>query len=304
MNKVKIRLPASITNPGPGLHSLGLAVGLHTIVEISERSDHDLVVEPTGEGAGRYSIGLQHPVVLGLMRIFQQLERAPLGLTVRIDNRIPLVSGLGAEATFLVAGVIGANNLIGGRFSRTELLRIAAQVSRQPDRTVTAILGGLTASTRDVDDFHYRSLPVAGLRIVIALPELPSYLDDIRTVIPERVLLQDALHNLSRVPLLLHAFEAGDFGQMGAAMDDRLYTPFYTPFIPGYADIVQSARDAGAAAVTLSGNGPALIFFAPDRHRDIAIAVEQACADHDVTVRTWILPVDTQGVVVSVMQSS
>jgi homoserine kinase len=303
MQKVKITLPATITNLGPGLNSLGLALGMHTIVEIVERTDHQLVVEPTGEGAGRYSVGLQHPVVLGLMRIFQQVERAPLGMTIRIENRIPLASGLGAEAAFWVAGVIGANNLLNNPFPRKDVLRLVAQFSQQPDHAITTILGGLTASMGSQSELHYHSLPVAALRIVLALPEIRNYPANPQAVLPERVPTADALYNLSRLPLLLDALRAGDYERLGKSMSDHLFTPALRSRIPGFDRVVEAAREAGAAAASISGRGPALVFFTESKQRDVASAVEAAFDGVKVKARTWILPVDMQGLVLSVAQS-
>ncbi len=303
MQKIKITLPATLTSLGPGLGSLGLAVGLYTTVEISNRNDEALVVETTGEGAGRYGTGLRHPVVLALIRIFQKQERAVLGLNVRVSNNIPLDSGLGAEAAFWVAGVIGANNLLGTVYSREMILEIAAQISGWPDQTATAILGGLTASLTTANTMTYRPLPVSGLSLVVALPELGNYSADVSRVIPERVPLNDALHNLSRLPLLMEALRAGDFKLLGMAADDRLYLPYLKPHIPGFDHAAEMARRAGALAVTLSGGGPAIIAFAEENHQNIAAAMRAAFANAGVQARAWVLPVDRQGVVISVAGS-
>src|SRR5690606_6688598 len=140
------------------------------------------------------SIGLRHPVVRGMMRVFQRIERAPLGLLVRVDNTIPLNSGLGAETAFWVAGMIGANNLMGNPLDRETVLKMAAEASQQPGHVIAAIHGGLTASAFTGDKLVYRSLPVAALRLVVALPDAESYAADTEAVVPERVLLADALH--------------------------------------------------------------------------------------------------------------
>ena len=163
MRKVKVVLPATVTNLGPGLNSLALALALHVTVEIIERTDDIFTVETSGEGAGYYSTGLRHPVVLGLAYIFQKLERAPLGLTIRVDSRIPPASGLGSEAAFLIAGVIGANNLFGNPFNRETIVTLAAEVCRRPDHAVTAILGGLTQQPagRRQADLSQPARPVA-----------------------------------------------------------------------------------------------------------------------------------------------
>src|SRR5262249_15223 len=142
----------------------GLALSLHMTVDVTERSDQSLVVEGGGEGAGEYKDGLRHPVMLGAIRVFQKMERAPLGMTIRVGNEIPLNSRLGGEAGFGVAGVIAANNLLGNPFKREQTLQIAAEASQQsPDGVVTAMLGGLTASLLRPDGLIYRSLAVQAM---------------------------------------------------------------------------------------------------------------------------------------------
>lgn len=304
MHKVKITLPATVTNLGPGLSSLGLAVGLYTTIEISKRNDENLLVETSGEGAGRYGTGSRHPVVLALMRVFQKQERTVLGMTVKISNHIPLDSGLGAEAAFWVAGVIGANNLLGTSYTRTTMLDIAAEISHWPDQTVTTILGGLTASITSADKLVYRSLPVTGISVIVVLPELEHYAAEVSRVKPERVPLNDAIHNVSRVPLLVEGLRTGDLALVGQVMDDRLHLPYLKPHIAGYDHVAEMARRAGAQAVTLSGSGPAITAFASQNHLRIANAMEAAFANVGVKARSWVLPVDRQGVVISVVQST
>jgi homoserine kinase len=287
---------------------LGLALSLYTTIEITERTDESLIVEPEGEGAGQVSIGLRHPVVLSLIRMFQQLERAPLGINIKIDNRIPLKSGLGAESAFLVAGVIVANNLMGNPYSREEALQVAARFSKQvngtyhADGALTAVLGGLTASAMQGERLIYRSLPIAPLKVVVVLPEMDDFGHSISS--PERVPMQDAIYNLSRMPLLVSALQEGDLNLLAQVLDDKLHAPTLIPAITGYREVVQAAKDEGALAVTVSGDGPALLAFAEDKHDKIAKAMEEAFLDEDLKSRSWVLPVDTQGVVLSVMQSS
>ncbi|MBC7870794.1 MAG: hypothetical protein H7Y09_08135, partial [Chitinophagaceae bacterium] len=166
MQKIKIRLPATVTNLGPGLHSLGLALGLYTSVEISGRSDQQIILELVGEGATHYPIALKHPVVLGIGRFFQHIEKAHLGINIRVDNHIPTESGLGAEAAMMMAGILGANFLMNNLYKRTELLEIAAE-SIRPDHVVTTVLGGLTASLIRDSELIYRALSVNPFRIIV-----------------------------------------------------------------------------------------------------------------------------------------
>lgn len=302
MRRVKVTLPATVTNLGPGLNSLGLAIGLHASIEFTDRADTQLVVETTGEGSGQYATGLRHPVVLGMMRVFQHFERAPLGLSIRIDNKIPLNSGLGGDIAFLIAGVIAANNLIGGPLKRDPLLRFAVDVSRRADHAVTAILGGLTATVLEGESLTYARLPLEAMQAVLVVPDLPDYAQS-RLAVAQRAPLVDALHNLSRLPLLLDALRRGDFDMLAQGLDDKLIAPARLAQIPGAKTVIDAAVQNGASGVVLCGTGPAMLAFAPRDHRTIADEMRRAFADHRVEARTWIVPVDTQGLVLSAARS-
>ncbi|MBC7810291.1 MAG: hypothetical protein H7175_04050 [Burkholderiales bacterium] len=299
MRKVKIRLPATITNPGPGVSGMALALSLYTTVEIFERSDDKLVVETSGEGAGHYSVGLRHPIVLGMIRLFQRLERAPLGIQINVDNRIPITAGLGAEAAFFLAGAIGANNLLGSPFTRTQVLEIAARAAGSPESVVAAIFGGLATGVMNGDELIHHPLKLAAMQIIIVLPELEHYAERTKAAMPEKVLLRDALHNLSRIPLLIAALQEGNLELLRQVMDDRLRVPFLTSHIPGYDHVLEMARRSGAQAISLSGNGPALMIFAKKDHDELAQTIKTAFENVGVKARSWVLPVDTQGVVIS-----
>jgi homoserine kinase len=303
MRRVKISLPATITDIGPALGGLGLAVGLHTMIEISERSDDSLHVETSGEDAGRYSVGLRHPVVLGLIRVFQRLERTVLGLNVRVDNRIPHAAGLGVETAYMIAGIVGANNLLGNTLTREDVLSFCAQETRRPDQVTAAILGGLTSSILDDGLLIYRRLSVAALQLVIVAPDVDEYAESARGMIPERVLLRDALYNLGRVPLVLDALREADLELLAQVADDRLYAEYARLLVPGFERARDEARRAGANAVLITRSG-ALVAFAERNHARIAQVMQAALRDAGAASRAYTLPVDRQGIVVSVAQSA
>jgi homoserine kinase len=165
------------------------------------------------------------------------------------------------------------------------------------------MIGGLTTSIMDGEALIYRALPTSGLQVIVALPELDRYASSVAKVKPERVPLADAVHNLSRVPLLVEALRAGDVQLIGQILDDRLHVPYLKPHIAGYDHVAEMARRAGATAVTLSGDGPAVIAFAEHDHKTIATVMELAFENSGVTAHVYILPIDTQGVVISVAGS-
>ncbi len=304
MRRVKVTLPAVAAGFGPAQGALGLALGLYTVVEFSERGDRQFIVDTRGEGAGRYSVGLQHPVALAMMRVFQQAERAPLSVHVVVDNHIPVESGLSAETAFHIAGVIGASNLLGSPLTREQALAFAVETGGSPVNVAAAVLGGLAAGFSDDAGLVYRRLAAPALKVIVLLPVVETYSRRARGAAPDRAALNDALASLSRVPLLVEGLRAGDAALIARALDDRLRQPHLAAHIPGYGHVAEIVRRAGALGITVCGGGPALIAFAESRHQLIAAAAVEAFENAGVQARAWVLPVDTQGVVISAAQSS
>ncbi len=302
MRKAKVTVPAVSTNLGPGVQSLGLALGLHLTATLIERGDTRLVIESHGEGSADLTPDCYHPVMYAAIRVFQRLEDSPLGLRVDVQNMIPLNSGLGAEAAMTVAGLVGANNLMGTPLSRDNLIAMGAELMGRPDGVIAAMLGGLTLSAAGDGGGLYRRIDVEPLRVVVVVPQLDDY-DPAVIPLPKTVALADAVYNLGRQVLVADALRTSDFELLGQAMDDRLLRPHLSAHIPGLAEAFEAARRAGAVAVTVSGEGPALLAFALYNHYKIADAIQSVFDRHDIMSRAWTLPVDTQGVVITAAET-
>lgn len=301
MQKIKIRLPATLTNFGPSLDSLGLAIGLHTHVELSPRSDHQLIVETEGEGAGHYALGLRHPVVLGISRFFQELETTLLGIHIKIKNDIPINCGLGAETAFMVAGIIGANNLMGNLYNREQLIPLSAKLVPHQDGAIASFIGGLATSICVDNDIVYRALPITPFRLILAIPEIKKFKVDNS---PDLVAMKDMQHNLRLTAMLQQAFAEGDLDLLVQTLKDPIDQPLVQAGMSGFAHIAEIARLAGALGVTTTGRGSTMVFFADDNLPRLVEVIKQAFRNLDMSAQVLTVPVDTQGVVISFMQSA
>lgn len=302
MYKVNVSVPAVSTNLGPGLEVLGLALNLRNVIEMSLRPDDRLDVRVAGEGQDTLSLDVHNPAVRAAIRVFQELEQAPAGLTVRCDNHIPFGVGLSARTALIVGGLVGANNLLGGPFNQEALIQMAAQLSGDGAAVVAAIAGGLGLYSTGPQGPIHRPVEIRPLRVVVAVPRLPTFQPRLRPDLPPRVTLSDAIANVGHAALLVEALREGDFKLLRQAVIDRLHEPYRREQIPGYHAAVSAAEDAGAVAVTLCGAGPALLAFATYNHESIEQAMQRAFRAAGVEARTWSLSSDHQGVVISVVQ--
>ncbi len=107
--------------------------------------------------------------------------------------------------------------------------------------------------------------------------------------------MADAVFNIGRMGLLVRALAGGDFDRLASAMVDRLHQPYRVPLIPGMVEAFAAVREAGAAAVALSGAGPSLIAFGPANHKVISQAAAASFSKAGLSSRAWILPVDRSG---------
>lgn len=299
MTTVRVTIPATSANLGPGFDSLALALGMCNVVELRE-IDHGLEFDLHGEGIDSLARDAGNMVVQAAMSVFRRAGRAPGGLYVHLESNIPVGSGMGSSAAALLGGVVAANIMLGNPLQRDEMLRVAIGLEGHANSIVAALYGGLVVSSYDEGRLVYASLPVAPMHVVVVLPDVK--ISSARSRVPQSVALADAVFNIGRSALVMHALGTGDFDLLSAALADRLHEPTRRELIPGFEKAAEAARRYGASAVAISGSGPALIAFAPDDHEAIAKAMERALPTAtQAEVRSWILPVDTQGISISEM---
>jgi homoserine kinase len=292
--RVRVRVPATSANLGPGFDALGLALGLHNEVILEEADGVSVGVE--GEGAGRLDGGATNLVARGVALGFEVAGRPFRGGHLRCVNRIPLSRGLGSSAAAWVGGLLAANALLGEPLDRDALVTVAARAEGHPDNVAAALLGGLTVSCADGARITAVSLPVPPeIAWVVLLPEAESSTREARAVLPDSVPRADAIFNVQRVSLLLAALGAGRPDLLGLAMQDRLHQPYRQRLFPWMETVATAGRRAGALGCVLSGAGPSMLAAVRGRGDDVARALERALREAGIGGRALSLSVDAAG---------
>ena len=257
---VRVRVPATSANLGPGFDACGLALGLYddVVVQVTESG---LDCQVAGEGADRVGAGERNLVVKSLRATFAQLGGQPRGLAVRCANRIPHGRGLGSSAGAIVAGVLAARGLVvGGRERLDDLaaLRLAASIEGHPDNVAACLLGGYTIAWSDPDGVRAVALAVADSIVPVAfvpLTQVPTAKS--RRLLPDQLPFADAARSAGRAALLTAAI-TGRPELLLAATDDRLHQQYRATAMPRSAALVDLLRKEGVAAV-ISGAGPTVL---------------------------------------------
>jgi len=254
---IKLRVPATTANLGPGFDCLGLALDLWNEVTIEAAGRTSYNVE--GEGAAFLNSLPDNPLLKAVRAVYEVCGVKEEGLHIRANNQIPPGSGLGSSAAAILAGLLGANERLGRPLDRLRLLQMGIALEGHPDNICAALEGGMIVSASGEGAPLYRRVAIPELRAVVVQPEVNLSTHAARALLPAAVPLKDAVFNLSRTALVVEALRAGDLDLLNRVMDDRLHQKRRLAGIPAGGAALEAARQYGAAA--LSGAGPSIIIF-------------------------------------------
>ncbi len=305
--KIHVKVPATTANLGPGFDAIGLALNLwnEAIFETHRAADQGITVTLAGEGADQLPASAENPIVEAALQIFALAQEPCNGFRVHCINRVPLSSGLGSSSAAMLTGMLGANALLGSPFSDEQILKVAIQTEGHPDNVAPAMLGGLVASIVHEDHVISIKLPARANRgpihATVVLPDFDFPTQQARAILPSKVDRRDAIYNISRAVMVTEALRTGDLELLGKAMTDMLHQPYRIPLIPGAQAAMESARQAGAAAVALSGAGPGVIAFASKDEPAIGHAMRTAFEAAGLRARIFPLAPTYEGAEASVV---
>ena len=302
---IKIRVPATTANLGPGFDCLGLALKLYLNLEIEE-IEEGLVIQYQGEGAEKFSAKKKEETLiwksinLVLKKTHKDISKK--GLKIKVLNKIPFARGLGSSASAIIGGMVGAVRLYNIDLTNQEILKLALSLEGHMDNIVPALIGGLTIAykTGQEEIKWSRIKTPLDLRIVLAVPEFTLNTKEMRKVLPQKVALPYAVFNLSRSALLVNALQNSNWEVLAEAMEDKLHQPFRAPFIPGIEEMFSQIKRTGLAGSALSGSGPSVVSLTKKGQEEvIGKIMENAFLKAGLNCRILVLEADLEGTIVS-----
>lgn len=277
MSELRVRVPASSANLGPGFDTFALALPLLAEFELRPAKTWSVTVEGDGQGIPPDDENL---FVVSARAVAKAAGRELVAQHVTQRSAIPIARGLGSSAAAIVGGAVAANTLLGEPFDRRTLLRIASEVEGHADNVAAALYGAFTvALPDDGGPFATRLVFPRTWRVCLLIPGRPLSTEQARAVLPAQVSRDDAVFNVAHGAALIAAVMRADGALLALAMVDRLHQAARTKLVPALGEIIIAAREAGAFGAALSGAGPSVLAVAPTRLAPrVVAAMEEAAA--------------------------
>jgi homoserine kinase len=259
-DQVRVRVPATSANLGPGFDAFGLALTLYDdLVVIPGGSG--VTVQVSGCGEGEVPLDESHLVVRSIRAGLEALGAPVPGFTLRCENRIPHGRGLGSSSAAIVGGLAAAYALAGEPVDRGRLVVLANEIEGHPDNVAAAVLGGFTIAWTDGGTGRAIRLdPAEGTAAVAYVPDNRVLTKQARGLLPSVVSHTDAAANAGKSALLVAAL-TGRPDLLFTATEDRLHQEYREPAMPETLALVHKLRGSGLAAI-VSGAGPTVAVLA------------------------------------------
>lgn len=275
---VRLRLPATSANLGPGFDAVGLAMGLYLTIDAEVSNLGAFSIEATGRDAVLCSQVENNLILTTYTDVLANVGMLSPRLHLRIQNEIPLGMGCGSSAAALLAGVMLANHFGKLNWAKEKVLVEACRREGHPDNVAACFLGGFTVSMdrrSSIETATYSNN--SKWKLMLALPSAALSTSKARALLPEEYSRADAVANIQTTALLVSAFALGREDLLGPAMQDRIHQPYRMAACPLLPKLLPLAGKNGILGVALSGAGPSVLLIADEAaDRDSIFALIRA----------------------------
>ena len=242
---MKIIVPATSANIGPGFDSVGVAVSKYLIIEVLGKSDQWIIEHDLGRRIPSNERNL-------LIKVARRIAPAIRPHHLKMTTDIPLARGLGSSSSVIVAGIELANQLANLQLSNTEKLNLATKIEGHPDNVAPAIYGNLTISSYVNGEVSTVVTKFPEVSLIAYIPNYELRTKDSRGVLPKELSYQEAVAASSIANVAIAALMKGDMVVAGQAIEsDRFHEHFRQGLIKEFPKIKMMAKEKGAYATYL-----------------------------------------------------
>ena len=304
MDQIRVQSPASVSNVVCGFDVLGFAL-VHPYdemivrwrdertVRIIHRDDFGLPADPEKNIAGVAA------------RAILEAAGVDRGVEIEITKNIKPGSGIGSSAASACGAVVAIDRLLGGRFSKSELVDLAmegeklASGVKHADNLAPCIYGGFTL-VRSVEPLDVVELDFPEMYATVVHPQIEVKTSEARAILPKEVLLKDAITQWANLGAFVAGLARGDHDLMARSMHDVIVEPARRFLLPRFEEVKDASLAAGAMGGGISGSGPSIFMLSRTRETAdaVAAAMSEVYMQTDIKIHTYVSPIASNGVTV------
>ncbi|MGX7420563.1 homoserine kinase [Carnobacterium gallinarum] len=284
---MKIKVPGTTANLGPGFDSCGLALQLYLTLEVGDSQAEWEVIHELGSGI---PTDASNVIVTTALSLAPNLTPKKLLMT----SEVPSTRGLGSSSAAIVAGIELANQLAELNLTSEEKIKIATKIEGHPDNVAPAVLGDFVVAAKIDDEVFALQQEFPDTGVIAFIPQTELLTSESRNVLPQELVYSEAVKASSIANVMIAAVAKNDLYLAGKMMEQDLWHEVYRKaLIPHLEEVRQLSNSHGAYGTFLSGAGPTVLVLTPkDKLKEIMNQLHQV----DPTALIQEFAIDRQGV--------
>ncbi|MGT2928881.1 homoserine kinase [Streptococcus dentasini] len=284
---MKITVPATSANIGPGFDSVGVALSKYLTIEVLGAAKRWEISHDLGDNVPTDEENL-------LVKTALKVEPSLAPQRIRMVSDIPLARGLGSSSSVIVAGIELANQIADLQLSAQDKLKIAVEIEGHPDNVAPAIFGNLVVASYVDGRTDHIVADFPDCDFIAFIPNYELKTSDSRDVLPETLAYKEAVAASSIANVAVAALLKGQLETAGHAIQsDKFHERYRQQLVKEFSPIKAVSQENGAYATYLSGAGPTIMTIAP---RESSQAIVQQITALDLDGELAVLSVDPRGV--------
>ncbi len=289
---MRVSVPATSANLGPGFDSLGLAIAMKNQVVIKPSKFHSVSLR--GEGSNNPALKDNNMFISIFNDFYHNLTHKKRNFRFEFQNEVPLSRGLGSSSAVIVSAIASAYAIEGIKLEKQKLLNLALAYENHPDNITPAVMGGFNVATVQDNEVKFinKSIPKV-LKAVVVIPNRPISTQLSRKTLPYKYSKEDVIYNISHSSLLTAAFMGENWDMLRVASKDKIHQKFRMKHMPELFDVQKTALANGSIMSTLSGSGSTLFSIA---YNDDAKRLEKALKQKFPHFKVFTTDFDNAGV--------
>ncbi len=299
---VKVAAPGTVANLVCGFDILGLCLDApYDIMEVHLLDEKKVIVKSL-DGYPLPEDPMLNTAGAPLVEMLDELQM-DIGFEVQIQKKIKPGSGIGSSAASAAGAVVAANILLGNIFTKEQLVRFAmtgekvASGVKHADNVAPCIYGGVTL-IRSIFPLDIVPIAAPNLWVTVVHPQIEVRTSDARQILRKQVFLKDAIKQWGNIAGLVAGLLQNDFDLIGRSLEDVIIEPVRSILIPGFDEVKNKCKAAGALGGGISGSGPSIFMLCKDETTALAVQKEMKQVYDAMALEnnTYVTNINTEGV--------